>query len=242
MIKKLFCIVLIIFVLTACNSDVMPSSDMSGESSVSSTVTEKTSSTDNSEVVSVELTPADDTSSDAEEILDIDSAFDAYLKGKIPAIDDSKENYVYQHTRIGDGKEGIDDYALYDVTGDGVPELHLKFMGYEILMYQNGVLVTIYESGTNFQHGPICLLENGAMLEEHTTFETMYTYTTFNADGTSNEIEFDFIEYPEDEMENNSYRFEGRKVTKQEFDELTKEYFEEAEKKIELDWIEWTPQ
>lgn len=172
-----------------------------------------------------------------------DSFFNAYLKGERPAIDGSKETYVYQHTRMGDGKEGIDDYAFYDVTGDGVPELHLKSMGYEILTCQKRELVTIYESGTNGQHGPIVLLENGAMLEEHTTFETRYTYTTFNADGTSNKTEFGFFENPEDETQNEYWFGEyDKKVTKEEFDELTKEYFAAAEKKAELDWIEWTGQ
>jgi len=172
-----------------------------------------------------------------------DSFFNAYLKGKIPAIDDSKETYVYQHTRTGDGKEGIDDYAFYDVTGDGVPELHLKSMGYEILMCQNRELVTIYESGTNFQHGPIVLLENGAMLEEHTTFETTYTYTTFDSDGTSNKTEFGLLENPEDETQNEYWFGEyDKKVIKEEFDKLTKDIFAAAEKKAEPDWIEWTQQ
>ena len=218
--KKLFCAVLIIFVLTACNTTL------------------PYDTTNKDEGVSVEST-ADSASNDQEEILDIDSAFDAYLKGEISATDGSEKRYVYQHTCISDGKEGIDTYALYDVTGDGVPELHLHFMGYEILMCQNGKLVTIYDSRTNLQHGPITLLENGAMFEEHTTFDTMYTYTTFNADGTTNEIQFELLEYPEEEKERNTYYFEGRKVTKQEFDELTKEIFAAARKKAELNWIEW---
>ena len=154
--KKLFCAVLIIFVLTACNTTL------------------PYDTTNKDEGVSVEST-ADSASNDQEEILDIDSAFDTYLKGEISATDGSEKRYVYQHTCISDGKEGIDTYALYDVTGDGVPELHLHFMGYEILMCQNGKLVTIYDSRTNLQHGLITLLENGAMFEEHTTFDTMYT-------------------------------------------------------------------
>ena len=171
-----------------------------------------------------------------------DSFFNAYLKGEIPAIDGSKETYVYQHTRIGDGKEGIDDYAFYDVTGDGVPELHLRFMGYEILMYRDAKLVTIYESGTNGQHGSVCLLENGAMLEEHTTFETMYTYTTFDSDGTTDKTEFGLLEYEDETQSEYWFGDSSKKVTKQGFDELTKDIFAAAEKKAELDWIEWTPQ
>ena len=170
-----------------------------------------------------------------------DSFFNAYLKGKIPAIDGSNETYVYQHTRMGDGREGIDDYAFYDVTGDGVPELHLKSMGYEILMCQKRELVTIYESGTNGQHGSVCLLENGAMLEEHTTFETMYTYTTFDSDGTTDKTEFGLLEYEDETQSEYWFGDSNKKVTKQEFDELTKDIFAAAEKKAKLDWIEWTP-
>ena len=174
--------------------------------------------------------------------LTIDEAFEAYLKGEISATDGSEKRYVYQHTCISDGKEGIDTYALYDVTGDGVPELHLKSMSYEILMCQKRELVTIYESGTNGQHGPITLLENGAMFEEHTTFETMYTYTTFDSDGTTNKTEFGLLEYEDETQSEYWFGDSNKKVTKQEFDELTKDIFAAAEKKAELNWIEWTPQ
>ena len=173
----------------------------------------------------------------------IDAAFEDYLEGMLSSTSTNGEIYVYQRLRGGDGKEGIDDYAFYDVTGDGVPELHLRFTGYTILMYRDAYLFAIYESGTNGQHGPIVLLENGAMLEEHTTFETMYTYRTFNADGTSNKTEFGFFENPEDETQNEYWFGEyDKKVTKEEFDELTKDIFAAAEKKAELDWIEWTQQ
>ncbi len=246
--KKLLCLVLVLFVLTACNGDITSPSDTTSEDevvSVNSTVTEKTSSTDNSVVVSVESTPADDTSStdtSDEKILDIDSAFDAYLKGKIPAVYiDGKDVYVYEHYRIMDGQEGIHSYAFCDVTGDSVPELHIVAAGVEILMYRNGKLVTIYESKSNFMNGPIYLLENRAMFVGHLSTEWTYTYTSFNYDGTTDEISFVLGEYPQDETLN-IYEFEGREVTKEEFDELTKEYFEEAEKKAELDWIEWTGQ
>ncbi len=236
--KLLFCIAIAVFSLTACNGDIAPSSDTSADkvSSTASSV-EETSSADISDTVS-----ADATSSTVEEILTIDEAFEAYLKGEISATDGSEKRYVYQHTCISDGKEGIDTYALYDVTGDGVPELHLHFMGYEILMCQNGKLVTIYDSRTNLQHGPITLLENGAMLEEHTTFETMYTYTTFDSDGTTDKTEFGLLEYEDETQSEYWFGDSNKKVTKQEFDELTKDIFAAAEKKAELDWIEWTPQ
>lgn len=173
----------------------------------------------------------------------IDAAFEDYLEGMLSSTSTNGEIYVYQRLRGGDGKEGIDDYAFYDVTGDGVPELHLRFTGYTILMYRDAYLFAIYESGTNGQHGPIALLENGAMLEKHTTFETRYTYTTFNDDGISNKTEFGFFENPEDETQNEYWFGEyDKKVTKEEFDELTKDIFAAAEKKAELDWIEWTQQ
>jgi hypothetical protein len=107
-------------------------------------------------------------------------------------------------------------------------------------MYQDGKLVTIYVAPTNGWHGPISILENNAMFVGHLSTEWTYTYTTFNSDGSKNEIVFVLGEYPQDETLN-IYEFEGTKVTKQEFDELTKEYFAAAEKEAKLDWIEWTP-
>ena len=171
--------------------------------------------------------------------LTIDEAFDAYLKGEITATYDDwlfgvREVNIISHFDIGG------DYALHDVTGDGVPELHLWFQGYRILMYQDGKLVTIYVAPTNGWHGPISILENNAMFVGHLSTEWTYTYTTFNSDGSKNEIVFVLGEYTKDETLN-IYEFEGTKVTKQEFDELTKEYFAAAEKEAKLDWIEWTP-
>ena len=175
--------------------------------------------------------------------LTVDEAFDAFLKGEISTVntDGKDDRYIYDYCRIGDGGLGIGSYAFCDFTGDGVHEMLIAATGKEILMYQDGKLVTIYESGTNGQHGPIVLLENGAMLEEHTTFETMYTYTTFDSDGTSNKTEFGLLEY-EDETQSEYWFGEyDEKVTKEEFDELTKDIFAAAEKEAKLDWIEWTP-
>ena len=174
--------------------------------------------------------------------LTIDEAFEAYLKGEIPAVYiDGRDKYIYEQGTINFYR-GIGSYELRDVTGDGVPEMLLGAVGQEILMYQNGKLVTIYVAHTNGMNGPIDLLENGAMFEIHKTTGNFYYYTTFNADGSANLITFDLIEYPEDQKEKNAYYFEGEKVTKQEFDELTKDIFAAAEKKAELNWIEWTPQ
>ena len=176
--------------------------------------------------------------------LTIDEAFDAFLKGEISTVntDGKDDRYIYDYCRMGDGGLGIGSYAFCDFTGDGVHEMLIAATGKEILMYQDGKLVTIYQSHTNGMNGPIDPLENGAMFEIHKTTGNFYYYTTFNADGSANLITFDLIEYPEDQKEKNAYYFEGEKVTKQEFDELTKDIFVAAEKKAELDWIEWTPQ
>ena len=184
-----------------------------------------------------ESTPSDEPKE--QKTLTIDEAFEAYLKGEITATYDDwlfgvREVNIISHFGVGG------DYALHDVTGDGVPELHLWFQGYRILMYQDGKLVTIYVAPTNGWHGPISILENNAMFVGHASTEWTYTYTTFNSDGSKNEIVFVLGEYSQDETLN-IYEFEGTKVTKQEFDELTKEYFAAAEKEAKLDWIEWTP-
>ena len=175
--------------------------------------------------------------------LTIDEAFEAYLKGEIPAVYiDGRDKYIYEQGTINFYR-GIGSYELRDVTGDGVPEMLLGAVGREILMYQDGKLVTIYVAHTNGMNGPIALLENGAMFEIHKTTGNFYYYTTFNADGSANETQFGLLENPEDETQNDYWfgEFE-KKVTKQEFDELTKEYFAAAEKEARLDWIEWTPQ
>ena len=172
--------------------------------------------------------------------LTIDEAFEAYLKGEIPAVYiDGRDKYIYEQGTINFYR-GIGSYELRDVTGDGVPEMLLGAVGREILMYQDGKLVTIYVAHTNGMNGPIDLLENGAMFEIHKTTGNFYYYTTFNADGSANETQFGLLENPEDETQNDYWfgEFE-KKVTKQEFDELTKDIFAAAEKKAELDWIEW---
>ncbi len=119
-------------------------------------------------------------------------AFDEFLLGKKATTTSYGDEYfvkVYHPLDEDSRSEDIDTFALMDVTGDGIPELHTRSSAYySIYSYQNNEINGVFD--TNTLHGPVYLLENGMMFTTHATTGTIYTFTTFAADGTNTDLWF----------------------------------------------------
>ncbi len=143
--------------------------------------------------------------------------------------------YVTSITSVFDPSTGgPDDFALYDVTGDGIPELHTSGLFYDIFAYLDGELIHLYGSPGNRMNGPTDLLENGAILNKHVSTGEFYHYTTFDIDGTATEIYFTRTNWDDDNVQ---YGIESEAVTKEEWDALTKDIF--ALEKVNLKGYSW---
>ena len=166
-------------------------------------------------------------------IADCDAAIVAYnefLQGKIDAVrKDNGESWnvgvLYENR--GDNLR----YALFDVDG-GIPMLiTLSFSGYCYgYLYQDGKVVFCLDLG-NGQHGPIKFLENGAILCEHTSTGSFYRYITIGLDGDISEL--NFIKPPNSDY---PYEFDGKPVSEEEWNDLTKKYFDLAKKPDSIEW------
>lgn len=163
-------------------------------------------------------------------------AFDEFLLGKRATETSYGDEYfvkVYHPLDEDSRSEDIDTFALMDITGDGIPELHTRSSAYyNIYSYQNNEIKSVFD--TNTLHGPVYLLENGMMFTTHATTGTIYTFTTFAADGTNTDLWF-----LDTDGHDGSYQFDGKFVTKTEWDELTKDYFALAEKPAAMEWYDY---
>ncbi len=171
------------------------------------------------------------------------AAYNNFLAGSIKAQDSKHE--------ISDGAVNIKDislepdlktyYALFDMNGDGIPELHLRPIvggSYAIFTYLNGQIV-LWHEGPDYESP----LNNGAILYERdgaAPTHINYYYLVLDSDG--NEISRVYFSkyHSVDEIglnESNDYDvfiYEDKEVSKDEWDSLTNEYFS-----ISSDLIIW---
>ncbi len=168
------------------------------------------------------------------------TAYNAFLNGQIAVKtkDDSKR-LISGYGRISDGQSGIDQYALNDVNNDGIPELIIDAAIDHILAFDGEEIEEWYSSMSwmGFR-----LLENGAVVDIHSSVGVFFNYLTFGSDGIEKFIHFSSP--PEGESGQSYYFGEGeseppQKVSKDEWETLTKPYLEQAEKTVTLNWTEW---
>lgn len=135
-------------------------------------------------------------------------------------------NHMKQVSTMLDRELGT--YALYDMNQDGTPELlYWSEFHLVVCVYRDGVVEELETAGFNAMNGPIKILENGAILSEHVSTGTEYCYETLRSDNTVTRLYFsrnDFVDP--------LYEFDNEPVSKDEWDRLTKPYFEIPEAKI----------
>ncbi len=216
-----------VFALSAC-----------GQNSTSLPTTSEASPTPNAIVT---VNPAQPFDSGSPQKLDAVSsanndavaAYDNFLAGSINAQDLKHE--------ISDGTVTIKDislepdlktyYALFDMNGDGIPELHLRPAeggSYVIFTYFDGQIV-LWHNGTDYESP----LNNGAILYERDgAAPTHINYYYLVLDSNGNEIsKVYFSKYHSTDKSGSTesadydvFMFENKEVSKDEWDSLTNEY------------------
>lgn len=170
-------------------------------------------------------------------------AYDNFLAGSINAQD--------LNHKISDGVVTIKDmslepnlktyYALFDMNGDGIPELHLRPIAggsYAIFTYLDGQLV-LWHDGPDYESP----LNNGAILYERdgaAPTHINYYYLVLDSDG--NEIsKVYFSKYHSvdesgltESTDYDVFMFEDKEVSENEWNSLTKEYLTSSS-----DLIKW---
>ena len=132
------------------------------------------------------------------------------------------------------------DYAYYDMNGDSIPELHVRQDSvYRILTCRDGEVV-VWGGASVFAEP----LNNGAVLDFRDSLYNI-SYAYFEYDFFGNEkLRIDFRKAMPNEKggfdETSDYYFDGKQVSKEEWEVLTEPYFSIGSDKIE--WIEYVPQ
>ncbi len=226
--KKWLCLVLAGILLLCCVAcDRLPVSPLDS-SDIMSTTTPSSNATDGNTYLET----------DAEQSVMYNKAittYNAFLRGEIAAkTDDGETVTVLQY---GLTNEGIYSYALGDVNKDNVPELFIHGHHFHILALDETQLTEWYDSQSDQR---IYLLENGAVWRIHSSVGYFYRYVTFDANGIAEDISFS---QPYEDDPTSTYYFCGNRlsgeVSKEDWNDLTKPYFEQAEKTVELNWREW---
>lgn len=165
------------------------------------------------------------------------TAYNEFLNGKTAAVDKNTNQTI----RIDElyninGEPGITQFALFDVNGDDIPELHTTSLQYDIFSYEDGQVVYWYHETISSMNGPIYPLENGALFARHSSTVNMYHYTTFDAEGNASTLEF--INAENDAMDP-LYFFDDRDVSKAEWESLTEDYLAASNKPASLVWYDY---
>lgn len=108
------------------------------------------------------------------------SQYKAFLQGEISSKSKEKEpRYLDSFCFDSNPKNHKIKYALFDMTGDGEPELHVHTGDtYSIHTIENNQLIVWYDGD---RHGKP--LNNGAILEKVESTGVHYGYTVFNSKG-----------------------------------------------------------
>ncbi len=147
------------------------------------------------------------------------AAYNDFLCGKIAAKNESNKPFYVTDLMTITYESGIGFFLLYDVNGDKIPELHTRGLTHRVLSYVENEIVTWYDTMDR-----VDILENGAIMPYHWSHGDTYQVITFAADGTTSVISFENADYVDDGY--TRFFFDDREVTKEKWDELTKEYFD----------------
>ncbi len=226
-IKKTLCLFLssvCLLALCACGKKGVSTPSTTAASPTPSVLMNSAQPSDNST-----LQASDESSANNDALV----AYNKFLAGTIDAQDLKNE--------ISDGAVNVKDislapelktyYALFDMNGDGTPELHLRPIvggGYAVFTYLNGQIVLWHED-TDYE----APLNNGAILyEREGAAPTHVNYYYLVLDSNGNEIsKVYFSKYHSvdesglsESADYDVFMFEDKEVTRDEWASLTDEY------------------
>jgi len=125
----------------------------------------------------------------------------------------------------------LGSYGLFDMNHDGIPELITSVpYWYDIYSYKSGAITKWGNVFNNGMNGPNRIFPDGTAGTGHISTGAWYDFYRFNADGSSTNImSFDWYE-PQ-----NHFKFNGRMVTKEEFERLTDPWLDKFDNPADID-------
>ena len=228
---------LICFSMFSCD-DYTHTPSVSSENTSSETVFDTSSqkATSSESVSSVEdtssqeFTISESVSSVEDASSQVVTAYNDFLGGKIPAYNNEQEIYITDFENIM-LEPGINQYALFDMNNDGIPELHISAYTYSIFSFENGKIIEVYKEDARYETHVIT--KEPALISVHQATGYFYIYTTIDKQNVATSVHFS---EPESQETNVTYHFNGVNVTRAEYEKLSQSYLSLLEKKASVIW------
>ncbi|MDL2301222.1 hypothetical protein LJC58_02585 [Lachnospiraceae bacterium OttesenSCG-928-D06] len=165
-------------------------------------------------------------------------SYEDFLYGRIDAKSDDNSININEIFWFDDKERAkYNQYALFDMNGDGLPEFHVRSVDvYDIFTYQDGN-VTLWHSDVSYSYP----LNNGAILYTRNSGAPThidYAYTFFDFYGKEiYKIYFSVYDSTNESNynENALFIFDEVELSKENWDSLTERYFS-----VGSDLIKWT--
>ena len=190
--------VLMCFTMFSCD-DYTHTPSVSSENTSSETVFDTSSqkATSSESVSSVEdtssqeFTISESVSSVEDTSFQAVTAYNDFLGGKIPAYNNEQEIYITDFENIM-LEPGINQYALFDMNNDGIPELHICAYTYGIFSFENGKIIEVYKEAARYETHVIT--KEPALISVHQSTGYFYIYTTIDKQNVATSKNFSSYE------------------------------------------------
>ena len=186
--------VLMCFTMFSCD-DYTHTPSVSSENTSSETISDISSQelTSSESVSSVEdtssqeFTISESVSSVEDASSQVVTAYNDFLGGKIPAYNNEQEIYItdFENVML---EPGINQYALFDMNNDGIPELHIHAYTYGIFSFKNGKIIEVYKEDAGFETHVIT--KEPALISVHEATGYFYIYTTIDKQNVASSENF----------------------------------------------------
>jgi hypothetical protein len=125
------------------------------------------------------------------------TAYDTFLSGNQPAAGSTgvSEIYIGQLTTVN-GTDGIDAFGLWDVNGDGIPELHTRSTHLDVFTFKNGKVVHLLTSPFSYLNATVKVTADGTVFGKQDGTGTFYFVTRY-VDGAPLTLRFSCLETAE---------------------------------------------
>ncbi len=162
------------------------------------------------------------------------TAYNQFLSGTIAAKSNNDSVYIneMQNSSL---QPGINRFALFDMNQDGIPELHTQGNTYAIFSFLNNNVIAVYENDAGFD--TYLLLKKPALMSIKNSTGITYRYTTIDSLLSATTIEFFDADSDSDDA---PYYFNNTAVTKEQFEQLSKEYLELSKEPVTIRWYTYT--
>ncbi len=164
-------------------------SSVEDTSSQEFTISESVSSVEDAS--SQEATSSESVSSVEDTSFQAVTAYNDFLGGKIPAYNNEEEIYItdFENVML---EPGINQYALFDMNNDGIPELHIHAYTYGIFSFKNGKIIEVYKEDAGFETHVIT--KEPALISVHESTGYFYIYTTIDKQNVASSEKFSSYE------------------------------------------------